>query len=474
MKQYKILVNGQLIDSEKKLQIINSTDNSVAGEVPLFEPKDIVEKTMIAANNAFSEWKHTTFKERKELLLKFKDKLLENKEELANLLCLEIAKSKKEAIVEVERSAEYIVDTINIYEGMIDKPLIIDETIHKVKNKVGKFIMEPLGVVLAISPFNYPINLLISKLAPALITGNTVVYKPATQGSLVGAYISQLFFETNFKPGVVNCVIGQGKEIGDLLVTHPYVKMISFTGSANVGNHIAKLAYKVHLVLEMGGKDPAIVLDDANLDLAASEIVKGGLSYNGQRCTAIKRVFVTKKNHSSLVDKITELTKKLTIGLPENNPNITPLVSSKSADYVMELINDSIKNGAIATTTIKRDGNIVYPVILDNVTKDMRIAWEEPFGPVLPIIEINSFEEAIELSNKSEYGLQASVFTENVELFEKIAIQLECGSVNLNRSSARGPDFFPFLGVKNSGFGVQGLTEAIKSMVNLKGLIYNK
>lgn len=474
MKQFKILVNGKLIDSNQKLSIINSSDNSIAGEVPLFDPKEIVEMSMNSANNAFNEWKNTSFVERKKLLLLFKDKLLENKEELANLLCLEIAKSKKEAIVEVERSAEYIVDTINIYEEMMNNPLVMDETIHKVKNKIGKFVMEPLGVVLAISPFNYPINLLISKLAPALIVGNTVVYKPATQGSLVGAFISELFSKIQFKPGVVNCVIGQGKEIGDLLVSHPFVKMISFTGSANVGNHIAKIAYKVPLVLEMGGKDPAIVLDDADIDLAASEIVKGGLSYNGQRCTAIKRVFVTRKNHDELVQKVTELTKKLTIGLPQENPNITPLVSSKSAQYVMELINDSINNGAIATTTIKQDGNIIYPVILDNVNKNMRIAWEEPFGPVLPIIKIDSVEEAIELSNKSEYGLQASVFTSDVKLFENIAMQLECGSVNLNRSSARGPDFFPFLGVKNSGFGVQGLSEAIKSMTRLKGLVYNK
>ena len=209
-------------------------------------------------------------------------------------------------------------------------------TIHKVKNKIGKFILEPLGVVLAISPFNYPINLLISKLAPALISGNTVVYKPATQGSLVGAFISELFSKIDFKPGIVNCVIGQGKEIGDLLVSHPFVKMISFTGSANVGNHIAKIAYKVPLVLEMGGKDPAIVLDDADIDLAASEIVKNGDIYAMD--AIIKYWKLDPSSKTAIWNFVHSLASNSQDNLSTDSSNIT--VAEAEEAYSLELVNN--------------------------------------------------------------------------------------------------------------------------------------
>lgn len=471
---YKILVNGQLLDSEQRINVTNPSNNEIAGTVPLFDEEYIVNEAMNAAKSAFSEWSSLNWLERKQYLDKFTSLLLANKEELANILTLEIAKNKKESLVEIERSVEYINDTISIYEKIHNNPLVINEDVHKIKGKVGRFHLEPLGVVLAISPFNYPVNLLVSKLAPALIAGNTVVYKPASQGSLVGARISELLHEANFPKGVVNCVVGAGRKIGDLLVTNPAVAMISFTGSANIGNHIAKLTSKIPLVLEMGGKDPAIVLEDADLELAASEIVKGGLSYNGQRCTAIKRVLVMPSVHQQLVNLIVEKTKKLTVGYPNENSNITPVISSKSADYIMELANDAISNNANLLTELKRENNLIWPIIIDNVDKNTKLAWEEPFGPILPIIECNSIQECIELANKSEYGLQASIFTNNIEVAEQIAHKLDCGSVNINRSSSRGPDIFPFLGTKNSGFGVQGLEEAILSMTKIKGIVYNK
>lgn len=471
--EFKVLVDGKLLTSDKKLAIINPSTQQPAGYVPEFDAKQIVDQAMQAANNAFSNWKNTSFEKRKSYLMTFHDLLLAHKEELADILTLEIAKSKKESLVEIERSAEYIADTIEIYEQMVNNPLFIDESVHNIKGKVGKFIYEPLGVVLAISPFNYPVNLLISKLAPALISGNTVVYKPATQGSLSGAKISELLLAANFPAGVVNCVVGNGREIGDLLVTNPFVSMISFTGSANVGNHIAKLAHKIPLVLEMGGKDPAIVLEDCDLELTANEIVKGALSYNGQRCTAIKRVFVPSSIHHELVKLIVEKTQKLTVGMPQENTNITPVISDKSADYIMGLVDNALSLGAKAETNVVRDKNLIHPIILDYVTTKMNIAWEEPFGPVLPIIEYKNIEECVNWCNQSEYGLQASIFTKNISMAESIALQLDCGSVNINRSSSRGPDIFPFLGTKNSGFGVQGLKDAILSMTRVKGIIYN-
>lgn len=474
MKSYKILVAGELLDSENKIEITNPSTLKPAGAVPNINPRELVDKAMEAAQNAFNTWSVTNLQQRKMLLVKFAELLIEHKEELADILVAEIAKAKKESVTEIERTAEYIYETIGTYENIMSHPLTIGEETHGIKGKVGKFIYEPVGVVLAISPFNYPVNLLLSKLAPALIAGNTVVYKPATQGSLIGARISELFAEAGFPAGVINCVVGNGREVGDLLVTSPYVAMISFTGSAGVGNHIASLVSKIPLVLEMGGKDPAIVLADADLELAASEIVKGSLSYNGQRCTAIKRVLVVPEVHKQLVELITEKAKKLTVGLPQDNTNITPVISSRSADYIMSLVDDAINNhNAKSLIPYTRKENLISPIILDNVSLDAKVAWEEPFGPVLPIIECENVEACINVANASEYGLQASIFTKDIKLAEAIAYKLDCGSVNINRAPSRGPDIFPFTGRKNSGFGVQGIVDAILSMVKIKGIVYN-
>ena len=474
MKNYPILINGSLVDSSEKIIINSPINNMPYATVPYINEENIVNAAMSAAHLSFKNWSITTFEFRKNLLLKFKELVLANIDELSQILVNEISKSYNDSKTEIIRTMEYLDETIFQYEKLQNNPMIIDENIHKIKGKTGKFIREPLGVVLAISPFNYPFNLLLAKLVPALISGNTVVYKPATQGSIIGARISQLFNDAGFPNGVINCVVGKGSKIGDLLISHKYVNMISFTGSARVGNHISDVCHKIPLVLEMGGKDPAIILDDADLELAANEIVKGGLSYNGQRCTAIKRVFVTPKNHAKLVELVVNKVQSLTIGNPFDNNFITPLISNSSANYVMELVNDAISKGAKTCLEIKREENLLWPMIIDNVTIDMKLAWEEPFGPVIPFIEFNTIEEVIEYSNNSEYGLQASIFTNNIELAESIALKLECGTVNINRSSSRGPDIFPFSGVKNSGFGTQGILDAILSMTKIKGIIFNK
>ena len=474
MKNYPILINGSLVDSSEKIIINSPINNMPYATVPYINEENIVNAAMSAAHLSFKNWSITTFEFRKNLLLKFKELVLANIDELSQILVNEISKSYNDSKIEIIRTMEYLDETIFQYEKLQNNPMIIDENIHKIKGKTGKFIREPLGVVLAISPFNYPFNLLLAKLVPALISGNTVVYKPATQGSIIGARISQLFNDAGFPNGVINCVVGKGSKIGDLLISHKYVNMISFTGSARVGNHISDVCHKIPLVLEMGGKDPAIILDDADLELAANEIVKGGLSYNGQRCTAIKRVFVTPKNHAKLVELVVNKVQSLTIGNPFDNNFITPLISNSSANYVMELVNDAISKGAKTCLEIKREENLLWPMIIDNVTIDMKLAWEEPFGPVIPFIEFNTIEEVIEYSNNSEYGLQASIFTNNIELAESIALKLECGTVNINRSSSRGPDIFPFSGVKNSGFGTQGILDAILSMTKIKGIIFNK
>ncbi|HEX9026550.1 MAG TPA: aldehyde dehydrogenase family protein, partial [Clostridium sp.] len=218
----------------------------------------------------------------------------------------------------------------------------------------------------------------------------------------------------------------------------------------------------------------AIVLEDADLELTANNIVAGGYSYSGQRCTAVKRILVVDKIADKLVEKIKEKMKKLTVGNPlERDVDIVPLISSKAADFVCELIEDAKSKGADLIVGGNREGNLIYPTLFDNVTTDMRLAWEEPFGPVIPIIRVKDKDEAIEIANRSEYGLQSAVFTENINDAFYVADKLEVGTVQINNKTERGPDNFPFLGVKASGMGTQGIRYSIESMSRPKATVIN-
>lgn len=470
-KLYPVVVGRKIInDFNNSIHIFSPINNIIIGSIPCIKKESQVRKIFSDAKEVSYEFRNTTFEYRKTRLVKFAQLLKQNWDELSNLLVLECAKSKFDSIQEIDRSVEYIYKTIEEYEIIKNKPLVLEQG-----NKKGLFIYEPHGVVLAISPFNYPINLLITKIAPALISGNVVVYKPATQGSCVGAYISNLLYEAGFNNGEVSCLIGKGSTIGHWVLDDKNIDMISFTGSTSVGTKIVEKQPLIPVVLEMGGKDVAIVLKDANLEKTAIEIVKGAFNYNGQRCTAIKRVLVDQSIKQQLISLIDKEVNNLKVGSAiEGHNEITEMIDIKSLKYNLDLLLDAYKNGAQTNQQIKRKGNILYPVVLYDVTRNCKIAWEEQFGPILPIMSFENIEEAIYIANESKYGLQSSIFTKDKELAFKIASALEVGTVNINKSSSRSPDIFPFIGIKSSGKGIQGIRESIISMNRLKGIVDNE
>ncbi|WP_064614434.1 NADP-dependent glyceraldehyde-3-phosphate dehydrogenase [Streptobacillus moniliformis] len=453
-----------------KINVLSPIDGSVLGSVKKMTQED-VNQIYINSRKSFKEWKKLSTAKRAEIMYKAADILDENKERIAILMSKEISKPFKDSLAEIERTVGLIKYSAEegmrifgeVYEGKN-----YDESS---KNKVAIVRREPVGIVLAISPFNYPINLAASKIIPALISGNTVVFKPASQGVLSGIELVKCFEEAGLPEGVLQIITGKGSEIGEYLNTHKEIDFINFTGSTSVGEKIGIQAKMKPILLELGGKDAAIVLEDANLDKAANDIVSGAFSYSGQRCTAIKRVLVMENVADELVDKIKNKVLNLKVGNPFENVVITPLIDEKSAIFVENLIMDAINKGAKALTEIKRESNLIYPVLLDNVNTEMDIAWEEPFGPVLPIIRVKSEKEALEIANNSEYGLQSSIFTNNIEKAFKFANELEVGTVHINNKTQRGPDNFPFLGIKNSGSGVQGIRHSILSMTKIKTIV---
>lgn len=471
-KQYKNLVNGEWKLSADEIKIYAPATGEELGSVPAMSPEE-VDYVYASAKAAQPAWRALSYAERAAILHKAADILVRDAEKIGAVLSKEIAKGYKSAVSEVVRTAEII--NYAAEEGLRMEGEVLEGGSFEAasKKKIAIVRREPVGLVLAISPFNYPINLAGSKIAPALISGNVVALKPPTQGSISGLLLAEVFAEAGVPAGVFNTITGRGSVIGDYIVEHKAVNYINFTGSTPIGENIGRLAGMRPIMLELGGKDSAIVLEDADLDLAAKNIVAGAFGYSGQRCTAVKRVLVINTVADELVAKVTELTKALTVGMPEDDADITPLIDTKAADFVEGLIKDALDKGAKATTDVKREGNTIYPAVFDNVTTDMDLAWEEPFGPVLPFIRVNSVEEAIDLSNQSEYGLQAAVFTNNFPLAFKIAEQLEVGTVHINNKTQRGTDNFPFLGAKKSGAGTQGVKYSIEAMTTVKSTVFD-
>ena len=458
--------------SGNTVDIINPYNNETIGKLQACTQGEI-DQMIATAHRCQPCWGDVPLRERAEVLQRAADIMDAWADQLGECLVREIGKPLKSGISEITRTADIFRFTAEAGVQMEGKTLVGDAFSGYTRGKVSMTYRVPLGVVLCIGPFNYPFNLTGSKIAPALMAGNSVVMKPATQGAMTALFFAEILAHAGVPPGVFNIATGRGSEIGDYIVGHEGINMIAFTGSSPTGKRIAKIAGMKPLLFELGGKDAAIVLEDANLELTTKNIIKGAFSYSGQRCTAVKRVLPMPGIADELVKMIVEKTKQLRIGDPAKNFTIGPLINTKQIDFVQSLIDDALAKGATLLTGNKTEGNIMHPTVLDNVTEEMRLAWEEPFGPVLPIIRVESIEQAIEISNKSEYGLQGMVFTENIDLAFNIAQELDVGTIQINAQSSRGPDHFPFLGSKSSGLGTQGIKYSIEAMSRPKSIVMN-
>ncbi|KAG6740287.1 hypothetical protein POTOM_055733 [Populus tomentosa] len=486
--------------SGKLVSIINPTTRKTQYKVQACTQEE-VNKIIEAAKTAQKSWAKTPLWKRAELLHKAAAILKEHRAPIAECLVKEIAKPAKDAVTEAVRSGDLVsycaeegVRILGEGKFLVSDSFPGNERTKYCLTSKGRLscllpsqifeewspllfmrdiaMMIPLGVVLAIPPFNYPVNLAVSKIAPALIAGNSIVLKPPTQGAVAALHMVHCFHLAGFPKGLISCVTGKGSEIGDFLTMHPGVSCISFTGG-DTGIAISKKAGMIPLQMELGGKDACIILEDGDLDLAAANIIKGGFSYSGQRCTAVKVILIMESVADTLVEKVKAKVAKLTVGPPEDDCDITPVVTESSANFIEGLVMDAKQKGATFCQEYKREGNLIWPLLLDNVRPDMRIAWEEPFGPVLPVIRINSIEEAIHHSNASNFGLQGCIFTRDINKAILISDAMETGTVQINSAPARGPDHFPFQGLKDSGIGSQGITNSINMMTKIKSTVIN-
>jgi len=468
---FKMFLEGKWISLDQRIDVRSPIDDSLVATVPSASERE-AERAVESSYANRNAIRTIPAVKKLEIFQRARELLLQNAESFITVLTLEAGKPASNAQGEVKATAERLKLTPDEY-GKIRGEHIPGDWSEETVGTSADVLREPLGVVLAISPFNYPLYITATKVIPALLAGNSVVVKTSSKDPISFLMFTRILDEAGVPKGSLNVITGRGP-IGEYLAANEKISMVTFTGSTEVGKKLASLAGLKRLHMELGGKGCAIVLADADLDLAASETVKGSLSYSGQRCDAVSRVFVEQSIAEAFVESVLKEVAKYVAGDPrDSSVNVGPLIDHNAVSRVHELVTDAVNKGAKLLVGGKFDGNIYQPTVLDSVPVDARIMWEETFGPVIPIYRVRDVDEAIELANQSRYGLDSCVFTNNINLARKVAKRLEEGEVTINAAPRHGVGYYPFGGNKDSGIGREGIGYSIEEMTRLKTIVYN-
>ncbi|MET3506581.1 aldehyde dehydrogenase family protein [Halalkalibacter oceani] len=463
-------INGKEITEGGRAQneVRNPYDNEVIGIVNMATLDDL-EAAIVSSHRAFEEaMKSMPAHQRSDILRKAADELEASKEEFAATISQETGKTIRDSRGEVSRAIQLLRFASSEAKAN-DGELIKMDASTGGENRLGFVKRYPVGVVAAITPFNYPLNLAMHKIAPAIATGCSVVVKPAGKTPLSTAMLAPLFERAGLPKGALNIVMGAGAEIGEALVTHPYIKKVTFTGSESVGMKLKELAGDKKVTLELGSNAPNIIFEDANLEMAVSNILRGAFTYSGQACISAQRIYVQKGVYEKVMDLFVPKVEKLVVGDPASEQtDIGPLITLNAAERVEQWVQEASNEGARIIVGGKREGAIYHPTIVENVKSDMKVVCQEIFGPVVVMIPFEKEEEVVSMANDSNYGLQAAVFTSDVTKGLRIADQLETGGVWINEVSQFRLDHYPYGGVKKSGLGKEGVKYAMDDMTEMK------
>lgn len=469
----KMLIGGEFIDKNEHYDVINPYDGELIDTIPIADKGD-VNNAIDSARKAQKSLNSLSSKQVSENLFSACEELSSCADEIARLIVLEAGKPYKAAVAEVNRSIETLRFTSEEAKRIYGESIPLDATGSADERFMAFTQKIPLGVVAAITPFNFPVNLALHKIAPAIAAKNAVVMKPSKEAPLAALRLVEII-NNHFDDGVINAVTGYGSEIGDALIYSPDIAKISFTGSVATGMYISSHAASKKLTLELGGNDPLIVLEDADIEKAVDEAVTGAFTFSGQICCGVKRIILDNKVADEFIDLLIEKTSRLKIGNPmDESTDIGPVINKEAALNIEEVVNNSIRDGAELLLGGERRDCIIEPTILDNVNMSMEVVAYETFGPVAPILRVDGLDEAIEVANNTQYGLQAGVFTENVHSALRCANEIEAGTVYVNKAPSYRVDSMPFGGFKSSGTGKEGIKYAIEDMCRTKLIAFNR
>jgi phosphonoacetaldehyde dehydrogenase len=459
-------IGGERVTGDRVVEIFNPWSGELVGTVPKATVEDVRRAFAIARpfRSTLSRY------ERSSLLLKAAALLRTRVDEASDLITLESGLCKKDSVYEVGRVCDVL--TFAAMEALKDdgQSFSCDLTPHGKKRRVFTRRDPLMGVISAITPFNHPMNQVAHKVAPAVATNNRIVLKPTEKTPLSAIYLADLLYEAGLPPEMLQVVTGDPREIADELITNEHADLVTFTGGVAIGKYIAAKAGYRRVCLELGGNDPVIVMEDADVEEAASLAAQGSYRNSGQRCTAVKRMLVHEKVADRFVEILVEKTKAWTYGDPSDpSMEMGTVIDERAAQLFESRVNEAIAQGARLLAGNERRGALYSPTVIDRVMPGMTVVREETFGPVSPVIRFSSIDEAIALSNGTAFGLSSGVFTNRLDYIARFVAELNVGSVNVREVPGYRLELTPFGGVKDSGLGYkEGVQEAMKSFTNLK------
>lgn len=461
------LINGVWFDKQKKINVYDPYDNSLIDTVPACDKED-ADKAVESALSGFSEIKKMTVHQRSEILFNTAQIVKANLEDFAVTIAREGSKTIKEARKEASRCVNTLMVSYEESRRIIGETIPFD-SFPGGESVKGYYYRFPIGLILCITPFNDPLNLVAHKLGPALAAGNAVVLKPASVTPLSAIKLARAFIEAGLPPKALNVITGYGSEIGDHLVQNDNFRMISFTGGLEAGRRISRLAGLKKIGMELGSNSPVIVWKDADIIQASESCVSGAFWAAGQNCIGVQRIYIHRDVYKPFKDKFINITKGYRVGdKMDPETDMGPMINEDEAIRVENWIDEALKKGATLLAGGKREKALLYPTVLENVHESARIYRDEVFGPVVNLMPVDSLEEAFEKANSLPFGLHSAIFTSNVDIAFKAAYNIDCGGIMINESTDYRLDSMPFGGVKNSGLGREGIKFSLMEMTEPK------
>ena len=469
---HPLLLNGASVPGEAgEIAVINPYSGAPVGVVSLASVEQ-AGQAVRGALAAFRRYKSVPVWQRSLWLAKASDLIAERSEEFARIIAQEVAKPLRTARGEVSRAVTtFRIAAEEVYH--LDGEVIPMDAAPGSEGRVGYYFRQPVGPVLAITPFNFPLNLVAHKVAPALAAGNPFILRPTSAAPFTAYLLGEVLLAAGFPPEVVS-ILPSSTAVAEYLVMHEDIPVVSFTGSVGVGKRIRAIAGLKRVTLELGSNSPNIVAPSADLDAAAAAIVRGGFSHAGQSCVSAQRVYLHRRIESAFLERFLPAVKALKVGDPlEEETDVGPLIDVKAAERIEDWLNEARQHGAKVLTGGSREGAFLWPTVLSDVRPEMKVVCEEVFAPLLSLIPYDDFDALIAEVNESKYGLNAAIFTNDIGEAFKAIRELQVGAVIVNDSSAYRADHMPYGGVKESGLGREGVRYAMEEMTEIKFAAFN-
>lgn len=467
MKETKLWINGEWVDAKESYPLTSPYSGAQIARIAKASKSDVA-RAIEGAHQAFQSFKKTTAYERAEILYKVVEIMREKKQELAEILAKEAGKPISAGLTEIDRTIATYQFSAEAAKQTMGETVPMDAA-PGTKDRIGFTKRVPLGVVSAITPFNFPFNLVAHKLGPAFAVGNTVVLKPANQTPLSAIIMAEIFKEAGLPDGVLQIVTGSGSELSDTLVTHPLVKKVTFTGSGAVGLKIKEKVGLRKVTLELGSNAALIIEPSTPIEKVITRCVSGAFAFAGQVCISLQRIYVHESIYAEFTKAFVEETKKLKVGDPlDPTTDLSAMIHPKEVERMKQWIEEAKEQGAKVATGAEFTERWMTPTVMINVKPDMKIVCLETFAPIVSLVPYKTLEEAIELVNGSDLGLNAGIYTNVLTDALKAAEEIEAGAVVINDIPTFRIDNMPYGGVKNSGYGREGIKYALQEMTDLK------